>query len=299
MNRDIILETHGLKKYFGKVRAVDGVSLRVRYGEVYGFLGPNGSGKTTTIGMIMGLLHPTAGRVSLFGESVTPSNTQALQRVGAIVGGPSLVPYLSARLNLELLARLTTDLPPGRIDEVLDLVGLASEADRRAGKFSTGMKQRLGLAMCLLHEPELLILDEPTNGMDPMGMHEIRNLLSRLSDRGVTVFLSSHLLHEVEMICDRVAILKKGVIVAEGEVSTLRGESEVVKVRVNSPTEAVGVLQSLAGHREIHSNGSYLTVTGVSSQEVISHLTSHGVIPSEVTSGGTDLENIYLELTHL
>lgn len=298
MSQDIILETQGLKKYFGKVRAVDGVSISVGRGQVYGFLGPNGSGKTTTIGMVLGLLHPTAGRISIFGEPVTPSNTSPLQRVGAIVGSPSLVPYLSARLNLELLARLTPDLPPKRIDQVLGLVGLADAANRRAGQFSTGMKQRLGLAMSLLHEPELLILDEPTNGMDPMGMHEIRNLLSGLAGQGVTVFLSSHLLHEIEQICDRVAILKKGEVVAEGELSALRGESDVVKVRVPSPSEAISVLQSLTGHREIKSNGSYVTVTGVPSQKVVSHLTSRGVIPSEVTTGSSDLESIYLELTH-
>lgn len=298
MNQDIILETHGLKKYFGKVRAVDGVSISVGRGQIYGFLGPNGSGKTTTIGMILGLLHPTAGSVSLFGEPVTPAHILPLRRVGAIVGSPSMVPYLSAKLNLELLACLTPDLPPGRIDTVLDLVSLTAEADRRAGKFSTGMKQRLGLAMSLLHEPELLILDEPTNGMDPMGMHEIRNLLSDLADQGVTVFLSSHLLHEIEQICDRVAILKKGKVIAEGEVSALRGESEVVKVRVPSPPEAIKVLQSLTGHREIKSNGSYVTVTGVPSQVVVSHLTSHGVIPSEVTTEGSNLESIFLELVH-
>lgn len=298
MQNDIILQTHELKKYFGDVRAVDGVSLSVSHGQVYGFLGPNGSGKTTTIGMILGLLHPTAGSVSLFGDPVTPSQTRPLRRVGALVGAPSLVPYLSARQNLELLSRLNPGSPNGRVDDILEIVGLTEAAIRRAGQFSTGMKQRLGLAMSLLHEPELLILDEPTNGMDPAGMREIRILLSELAEQGMTVFISSHLLHEVEQICDRVAILKQGKIIVEGEVKDLIGEKTLVKVRVPSPAEAVRLLQSLPGCREIRLNGVYVTVSGVSSQAVVSHLTSNGVVPSEVTTGQSDLESIFLDLTN-
>ena len=297
MQNDIVLQTDGLKKNFAKVRAVDRVSLSVSRGQVYGFLGPNGSGKTTTIGMILGLLHPTAGSVTLFGEKVTPANTKPLRRVGALVGAPSLVPYLSARQNLKLLARLSPGLSTGRIDEILDTVGLGEAANRRAGQFSTGMKQRLGLAMSLMHYPELLILDEPTNGMDPAGMREIRNLLSELADQGVTIFISSHLLYEVEQICDRVGVLKDGKVVAEGDVKDLLGGKAVVKVRVPSTMEAVRLLQKLPGCREIHPNGAFVTVSGVSSQAVVSHLTSNGVIPSEVSTGQTDLESIFLELT--
>jgi ABC-type multidrug transport system ATPase subunit len=299
MHDGIVLQTHELKKTFGKVRAVDGVSLTVSRGTVYGFLGPNGSGKTTTIGMVLGLLHPSAGSVMLFGERVTPSHTRPLRRVGALVGAPSLVPYLSGRRNLELLARLCPDLSPGRVDEILERVGLSQVADRGAGQFSTGMKQRLGIGMSLLHGPELLILDEPTNGMDPAGMREIRNLLSNLAEQGVTIFLSSHLLHEVEQICDRVGILMDGKIVAEGEVKDLLGAREVVKVRVTSPAHAVRLLQSLPGCRDIRSNGSYVTVSGVTSQAVVSHLASNGIVPSEVTTGSSDLESLFLELTEV
>jgi ABC-type multidrug transport system ATPase subunit len=297
MHNDIVLQTYELKKYFGKVRAVDGVSLNVRRGQVYGFLGPNGSGKTTTIGMILGLLHPTAGSVALFGDRVIPSQTRTLRRVGALVGVPSLVPYLSARKNLELLARLKPGIRHGRIDEILETVSLLEDADRRAGHFSTGMKQRLGLAMSLLHQPELLILDEPTNGMDPAGMNEIRNLLSELASQGMTVFISSHLLHEVEQICDSVAVLKKGKIVAQGGVKELLGGKKVVKVRVPSPAEASRLLQDLPGCREIHPNGAYITVSGLSSQVVVSHLALNGIVPSEVTTGESDLESIFLKLT--
>jgi ABC-type multidrug transport system ATPase subunit len=298
MQKDIILQTQDLKKHFGKVRAVDGVSLSVYRGQVYGFLGPNGSGKTTTIGMILGLIHPTAGSVTLFGELVTPFQSQPLQRVGALIGVPSLVPYLSARQNLELIARLSPDMPDARIDEILEIVGLKEAANRRASHFSTGMKQRLGLGMALLHTPELLILDEPTNGMDPGGMHEIRNLITELAYREVTVFLSSHLLHEVEQICDRVAVIKRGKFIAEGEVKDLLGEKGIVKVRVSSTKQAVHLLQRFPGSRDIHSNGAYVTVSGVSSQAVVSHLASNGVVPSEVTNGHPDLENIFLELIH-
>lgn len=297
MQKDIVLKTHGLKKTFGEVHAVDGISLTVARGQVYGFLGPNGSGKTTTIGLILGLLHPSAGSITLFGEQVTPFHTQPLRRVGALVGAPSVVPYLSARQNLQLLARLTPDLPLGRVDEILEIVDLSQAAHRPSGQFSTGMKQRLGIGMSLLHTPELLILDEPTNGMDPAGMREIRNLISGLAARGVTIFLSSHLLHEVEQICDRVGILKRGNLVAEGSVEELLSGNAVVKVRVAPTLEAVRLLQSLPGCHHIRPNGAYVTVSGVSSQAVVSHLASNGVVPSEVTTGGLDLESIFLELT--
>jgi ABC-type multidrug transport system ATPase subunit len=297
MDTDIILQTHNLKKYFGRVHAVDGVTIKVPRGQVYGFLGPNGSGKTTTIGMILGLLHPTDGTISVFGELVTPTQTRSLRLVGALVGAPALLPYLSARQNLEILARLFPGLPYERVDEILEIVGLMEVADRGAGTFSSGMKQRLGLGMAMLHQPELLILDEPTNGMDPAGMRDMRNVIQTLSEGGVTVFLSSHLLSEVEQICGRVAVLKKGKIVAEGEVKTLLGRKNVVRVQVSSTREAANCLYTLPGVGEIKPNGSYLQVTGVTSQEVVAHLTTNGIIPNEVFSVRPDLESIFLELT--
>lgn len=296
MNDNIILQIDQLEKHFGKVKAVDGVSLTVMSGQVYGFLGPNGSGKTTTIGLILGLLHPTAGKVFLFGAPISPSRTRPLRRVGALVSAPAIVPYLSARQNLELLVHLSPELPPGRVDEVLEIVNLNEAADRRTGQFSTGMKQRLGIAMALLHEPELLILDEPTNGMDPAGMREIRVLLGQLAEQEVTIFISSHLLHEVEQICDQVAVLKKGKVVAEGYVKDLLGEQTIVRVRVNCPNTAARCLHTLSGVTDAKPNGAYITVSGVSSQEVVAHLTSNGIIPSEVSTGRPDLESIFLEL---
>lgn len=294
---NIVLETVGLKKYFGSVHAVDGVSLSVQRGEVFGFLGPNGAGKTTTIGMVLGLLHPTAGDIRLFEQPLSPAHNIALRQVGALVGAPSLLPYLSAWDNLSLLARLHPGIPESRIDEIIDQVGLSEAARRKAGKFSSGMKQRLGLAMALVNKPELLILDEPTNGMDPAGMREIRILLRSLVEQGVTVFLSSHLLHEVEQVCDRVAVLNKGKIIAQGAVNELIGQKLVVRVRVPSPTEAAAVLSSLPGAADIQPDGAYVTVSGVSSQEVVAHLVAHNIVPSEISTGQNDLESLFLELT--
>jgi len=216
-----VIQLQHLHKRFGAVQAVRDLSLTVLAGECFGFLGPNGAGKTTTISMILGLLRPTSGQVRVLGEVVTPERTAVLRSVGALVGKPGFYPYLSARANLRLLARLYPTVDEGRIDEVLAQVGLAQAAERKVKGFSTGMKQRLGLAAALLHRPRLLILDEPTAGLDPIGMAEMRELLRRLTAEGTTVFLSSHLLHEIEQTCNRVGILDRGRLVAQGAVTEL------------------------------------------------------------------------------
>lgn len=295
----VVLQTEDLKKYFsrGGVKAVDGVNLSVQRGEVFGFLGPNGAGKTTTIGMILGLLHATSGSVTVLGQPVTPTHTTPLRAVGALVGAPALFPYLSARDNLGLIARLDGPAAEERITSTLALVGLTEAADRKAGKYSTGMKQRLGLALALIRAPQLLVLDEPSNGMDPGGMRDLRDLLRKLADQGMTVFLSSHLLHEVEQLCDRVAVLNKGKIVAQGPVQTLLNNQKVVRVRVPSPAEAAAFLLTLPGVTKVQPNGTTVTVSGPASDAVVAHLVAHGIIPSEVTQGQEDLENLFLELT--
>jgi ABC-2 type transport system ATP-binding protein len=299
MTSEIVIQAEKLRKLFGSVHAVEEVSLEVRRGSVFGFLGPNGAGKTTTIGMILSLIHPTAGTVTVLGEPVTPSRNRVLRRVGALVGSPALVPYLSARENLRLVVRLHPNVSPRRIDEVLSTVGLSGSAHRAVGHFSTGMKQRLGLAMALVHQPELLILDEPTNGMDPAGMREMRNFLRFLADQGMTVFLSSHLLHEVEQICDEVAVLNKGLVVTQGRIGQLLEKgSAAVKVRVPFPMEAAKLLLDLPGAVEVHPDGDFVSVKGVSSQSVVSFLTERGIVPSDVDSGRPDLEQIFLQLTN-
>lgn len=302
MDADIILETTALEKQFGRLRAVQDVNLRVRRGEIYGFLGPNGAGKTTTIGMILGLIHPTGGEISLFGKRVTPEQTGALRRVGALVGAPALEQALTARENLRLAAQLCASLPAKRVDEVLGWVGLsASAADRPVRAFSTGMKQRLGLGLALLSQPELLILDEPTNGMDPAGMREVRLLLSGLAAQGMTIFLSSHLLHEVEQICTRVAVLNKGKIIAEGPVGSLLAGREpgrpLVRVQVDQPRRAAEILARLPGAHDIQPNGDSLTLRGPSSQEVIRTLVANEIVPHEVVNLRPDLESLFIQLT--
>ena len=223
---EIILETINLSKRFGDVTAVNDVNLQVRKGQVFGFLGPNGAGKTTTIGMALGLIHATNGRIELFGQPVSPQNTQPLQRVGALIGSPTLLPYLTGRENLQLLSKLPPRSTAKRIDELLHLVSMSDRADRKVKGYSTGMKQRIGLAATLLHEPDLIILDEPTSGLDPAGMREIRELILQLAQDGTTIFLSSHLLHEVEQVCDEIAVLNLGQIVVQGPVDELLSQSE-------------------------------------------------------------------------
>jgi ABC-type multidrug transport system ATPase subunit len=297
MSREFVLQTQHLKKYFGAVHAVEDVSLRVRYGEIFGFLGPNGAGKTTTISMILGLTYPSEGLVTIFDQRVTPGHTTALRNVGMMVGAPSLLQAFTARQNLQCMAHLYPELPVGRIDEVLEQVELKAVAHRTVRAFSTGMKQRMGLALALLSKPDLLILDEPTNGMDPAGMHEIRVLLRSLAQGGTTVFLSSHLLHEMEQVCDRVAVVQRGRIIAEGAVADLLSRDNLVRIHTAETTRTAEVLRALPEARNIEVNASYVDAQGVSSEVVMSHLVKAGLIPTEVSVIHPDLESVFLELT--
>ncbi len=299
MSINTVLRAEHLKKYYRGVRAVEDVSFEVRRGEIFGFLGPNGAGKTTTIGMSLGLIYPTAGQVTLFGERVTPMHNTALKRVGTLMGTPSLMQPISIRKHMSMLARLYPTVTPQRIDEVLEIVGLQAAANRAARKLSTGMKQRLGLALALLPSPELLILDEPTNGMDPAGMHEMRTLLRNLAEQGTTIMLSSHLLHEIEQICQRVAIIRQGQVVAEGEVaSLLRTSGDAVRVRTANADRALQLLRELAP--DAHSLAridDYIEVRRVPTERVVEHLVHNGLTPTEVLPQRQDLEHVFLELT--
>ena len=225
--REVVLATHGLTKRYGKRLAVNGLSLDVRRGDVFGLLGPNGSGKSTTLRMVLGLVWPTAGSISLFGDDHSQSDQRraALRRVGAVVEQPAFYPYLSARENLRGVAIFAglpgSDETRKRVDEAIGYVGLTERANDSYRKYSLGMKQRLGIAAALLTQPELVLLDEPTNGLDPAGMVEVRALIQQLAQRGITVLLASHLLHEVQQVCTRVAIMKEGTLLAQGEVSDL------------------------------------------------------------------------------
>ncbi len=236
----------GLTKRYGDLAAVDGLDLTVERGELYGFLGPNGAGKTTTIRMALGLIHPTGGSVEVLGTSMTTGHGP-LERVGALVEEPAFWPFLSGRRNLEAFARAgvgRTDVRArlARIDDVLRTVGLTDAAGKRVKQYSQGMRQRLGIALALLGDPELLTLDEPTNGLDPSGMREIRELLRRLADGGTTIFISSHLLAEVEAMCDRVGVMARGRLVAEGPPGTLRGTTDRIHITVDDADAARAVL---------------------------------------------------------
>lgn len=238
------LEARGLVKSYGAFRAVDGVDLTVARGDVYGFLGPNGAGKSTTIRMLLGLIRPSAGTIRLLGRERTTHGTAALDRVAGFVDQPAFYGYLSARDNLRLLAALDRrrDAP---IERALETVEMTRRAGDRVGTFSTGMRQRLAIAAALIREPELLILDEPTTGLDPVGVREVRELVRTLAATGITVFLSSHLLSEVEQLCNRAAIVARGRVLAEGTLTELAGPEGEYAVRVTDRPAAARILRGL------------------------------------------------------
>src|SRR5579884_1902449 len=236
-----VISTSRLTKVFGNLVAVNDLHLQVMRGDVFGFLGPNGSGKTTTIRMLLGLIRPTAGRAILFGMDTAYQLPDILQRVGAIVETPVFYPYLSGLDNLRVIAAasgmMSGKANDRRLAEVLEIVELRSYEKLAYRKYSLGMKQRLGIAAALLTDPELVLLDEPTNGLDPAGMIEIRRLIQRLSALGKTIFLSSHILYEVQQVCNRVAILQKGNLMKQGKVSELLRSSEQIEVRLEREDE--------------------------------------------------------------
>lgn len=239
----VILRTHNLGKRFGPRWAVRGVELEVYQGDVFGFLGQNGAGKSTTIRMLLSLVKPTQGTVELFGHRVDRERTQALQWVGGIVEKPDFYLYLSAYQNLAIVGALSGGASRKRILEVLELVGLGDRAFDKVKTFSHGMKQRLGIAQALLSDPKLIILDEPTGGLDPQGMREVRELILHLSrDQGKTVFLSSHLLYEIEQVATRMAIIHRGELVVQGEVATLLEKGETYVIVQGEPRGRIGTI---------------------------------------------------------
>lgn len=303
------IQARGLTKRYRGVAAVDGIDLTVESGVLYGFLGPNGAGKTTTIRMILGLVHPTEGQVDVLGLPVTASSgaSGTLRRVGAIIEEPAAWPYLSGQTNLEYFARAgrpaeDVRLRLGRIEEVLRLVGLEQAGKKKVKAYSQGMRQRLGIAMALLGRPELLVLDEPTNGLDPGGMREMRNLLRRLTDEGATVFVSSHLLAEVEAMCDRVGVLAGGRLVAEGPPSHLRSTADRIRVQVDDPVRARAIIGAISGASLDGSGGdqNHVLVVELSppatAAAVNRALVSGGVEVSELAPERESLEDVFVSL---
>lgn len=300
MSQQAIVTEH-LSKRYGERLAVDDLCLEVARGEVFGFLGPNGAGKTTTIAMLLGLVRPSAGRAWLLGHEIGPATAAALQQVGAMIEAPAFYPYLSGRDNLRVLA-LATGLSTARVEAALTEAGLHEQGRKRFGAYSQGMKQRLAIAAALLHGPELVILDEPTNGLDPAGTVETRALIRSLATEGRTVFLCSHVLHELEQLCTRVAILKEGRLVAEGLVSELLRRGRGLQLRIDDASgqaaeEALALLRRIEWVAGAERQGDTLLVDAPSSRaaELNRLLAQHNIAVAEIRARETSLESFFLE----
>ena len=296
-NPVLVVQTQRLTKRYGRVLAVDELSLEVPRGSVFGLLGPNGSGKTTAMSMLLGLVRPTSGAFQLL-ERGTP-HREALRRVGAIIEAPSFYPHLSGRGNLEYFQGVLGRGAPPDIDSLLERVSLLDRAGDRYRTYSLGMKQRLGIAGALLGDPELVFLDEPTNGLDPAGMAEIRELVRNLADGHRTVLLSSHLLHEVEQVCDHVAIMSKGKLVAQGSVAELIHPREQIRLATTDNAAARRIVAGLDWVEEVTCDGAALVVTGpvARARELSSALCAAHIDLTELSPVRGSLEQYFLEVT--
>ena len=299
----VAVATAGLTKRFGSQAAVDSIDLRVPNGAVYGFLGPNGSGKTTTIRMLLGLVHPTAGLIEVLGAPIPGGTSRVLPRVGSLVEGPAFHPYLSGRANLARLDAADRFADPAtsraRIDGALERVGLLAAARKRYRAYSLGMRQRLAIAAALLAPRDLLVLDEPTNGLDPQGTREVRSLISSLAADGATVLVSSHLLSEVEQICTHLGIMRQGRLVAQGSVDEVRsGTRPVAEVTTSAPEEAARVLIEL-GLAEVTRmpTGVRASPEGVDPERIVAALVAAGVGVRGFTVQSASLEDLFVSLT--
>jgi ABC-2 type transport system ATP-binding protein len=291
-----------LSKTFGRgrkrIEAVRHVSLEVQPGQVYGFLGPNGAGKTTSIRVALSLMLPTTGRVFIYGQDVAEHH-DVLRRVGMLVEGPAFYPYLNGRRNLQVLAGTHGNLPLDRIDALLQQVGLTERPKMRYRRYSLGMKQRLGLAAALLHDPDLLVLDEPTNGLDPAGMAEMRAIIRDLADNhGKTIFLSSHLLNEVEHVCDHVAIINRGAVVREGVVADLLAERSAVRIRAHPLDRTTEVLSAQwTATTEADGDAIIVEATADETPDIVRLLVSSDIDVHEVSPRRQSLEELFLSVT--
>jgi ABC-2 type transport system ATP-binding protein len=292
-----MIQLKGVSKQFGQLLAVDDLTLGVPPGEIYGLLGHNGAGKSTAIGMMLGQVWPTRGQVSICGFDVAAHRYQALRQVGAIFESPAFYDYLSGRRNLEILSSYTAPTPRRRIQEVIEWVGLGQRADSKVRTYSHGMRSRLALAQALLPQPELLILDEPSDGLDPEGIHEMRLTILRLHrELRLTILLSSHLLNEVEQLCTRIAVLNHGRMVFEGTLAETRCNEAWVRLRVGDFAAAVqDLLQSrlITRHRDGH---SILPAAKVGTDQIVRYLVERGMPLYEIAPEPETLEDFYLRL---
>ena len=297
-----VIELRGARKTYQRFRrppqtAVDSLDLAVAEGGVHGFLGPNGSGKTTTIRMLLGLVEPDEGELTLLGQPVPEALPLVIDQVGALVETPLFFPQFTGRLNLRLLARVA-GLPDERVEEALRLVGLADRGDDKVKGYSLGMRQRLGIAAALMKRPRLLILDEPSNGLDPAGIREVRELIRALGQRGVTVFLSSHLLGEVEQVCDTVDILVRGRRIASGSVGEVLATRATGEVRVRVGDLSAGLAALTGAGIDVTPAPDHLLVRGVDDPALITKtLAAKRIYVSELVPLHANLESVFLELT--
>ena len=294
-----MIVTTGLTKYFGQVRAVDHVDLQVREGDRYGFLGPNGSGKTTVVRMLLGLVYPSSGTMEVLGAPVPRRISTVLPDIGALIEAPSAYGHLSGRANLMLIDASGPRVPGGRrnrkrrVADALDRVGLGGIDDRAVRKYSLGMRQRLGLAAALLRSPRLLVLDEPTNGLDPQGIREIRDLLAELNAAGTTIFLSSHQLSEVEQLCTRVGVVDRGTLVVQDDLAVLSGPTGRVLVRTPDAAQAAAVLNGRVADRD----EDRLVITDADVALVNAQLVAAGLRVTEIGPERRSLEDLVLSVT--
>lgn len=296
-NSDRPVEVRGLVKTYGAIRAVDDVDLTVEAGDIYGYLGPNGAGKTTTLRMLLGLIRRDGGQVSLFGRDPA-RGINALDHVAGFVESPTFYPYLSGRENLGLLGALDGGVEHRRLDEVLDQVELRGRARDRVGTYSLGMRQRLGIAAALLRDPKLLILDEPANGLDPAGIRDMRTLIGSLPERGVTVLYSSHLLAEVEEVCNRVAIVNDGRIAFEGRLDELRASFGIsYRLATTDDAQAVAVARALGVDARVDDGALSLEAERELVDRLTIELGRRGVAIRELTQRQQSLEDLFFQLT--
>jgi ABC-2 type transport system ATP-binding protein len=298
---EVVIRTQGLTKTFGQRAAVLNLNLEVRRGDVMGFLGPNGAGKTTTIRMMLGLIAPTSGSVEVLGRDIATHGSEVLPRVGALVETPALYPYMNGRDNLVAVADVMGGLPPDRIEAVLGQVGLAGRQRDRVRTYSLGMKQRLGVAMAMLDDPDVLVLDEPANGLDPAGIVEMRDLMRGLAANGKTVFISSHVLAEVQQICTQVAILNRGQLVTESSVEQLVQGNGAFVVWVENASQALALIQQQPWGKTARLDPSGAIVTAAPNdrgRELNQFLFSKGFVADSIGFQTESLEQVFLRLTN-
>lgn len=290
-----VLEINHLTKKFGRLTAVDDLSFSVEKGNVYGLLGPNGSGKSTTLGMILNVVNPTQGNWRWFGQE---HSTESLKKVGAIIERPNFYPYLSAQKNLEIVAQIK-GADYSKIDEKLKIVGLSERKKDKFATFSLGMKQRLAIAAAMLNDPHVLILDEPTNGLDPQGIIQIREIILKIASQGTTIILASHLLDEVEKVCSHVVILEKGKTLYSGRVEEMTASFGYFELNASDPKNLKSVLESLAYFERISQTGIYLKAIlkeDLSAESLNKLLFEKGIVLTHLVKRKESLENQFLEL---